>query len=153
MGKEQEINRLQALCSRREMCSAQVRKKLEAAVSAGRLGAEQVESVLEELIRERFVDDERFAGAFVRDKARLSGWGKTKIAFQLRRLALPEGLINRSLAGNYPAEEVQIEVLKRLVERKMASLRKEEDVRKRREKVIRFALGRGFAWEDILKIL
>lgn len=153
MGKDQEISRLQALCSRREMCSAQVRGKLEGVVSAGRLGPGEVEQVLEALIRERFVDDERFAGAFVRDKAGLSGWGKTKIAFQLRRYCLPEGVINRALAENYPEEEVQTEVLRRLVERKMASLRREEDERKKREKVIRFALGRGFSWEDILKIL
>lgn len=135
------------------MCSAQVRKKLDAAVAAQQITASEAEQVLGSLVQQRFVDDERFAGAFVRDKTRLSGWGRRKVEFQLKRYGIPDNVIARVLEANYPAAEGTQEVLMRLVERKMASLRKEEDERKKREKVIRFALGRGFSWEEIMEVL
>lgn len=153
MGKELILNSLMRGCSGREMCSAQVRKKLDAAVAAQQITASEAEQVLGSLVQQRFVDDERFAGAFVRDKTRLSGWGRRKVEFQLKRYGIPDNVIARVLEANYPAAEGTQEVLMRLVERKMASLRKEEDERKKREKVIRFALGRGFSWEEIMEVL
>ena len=79
MTPQQALTRLQAQCSRSEMCSGQVRRRLlRWSVAQQQKGLpgfsdHQVEEIVEALIKERFVDDARFAGAYVRDKARFAG--------------------------------------------------------------------------------
>ena len=70
------LQRLEALCSRREYCSRDIyRKALE------RCGGDiqRADEILESLKAERFVDDLRYASAFAREKSSLSGWGELKL--------------------------------------------------------------------------
>ncbi len=154
MHKERILNRLIILCGRREMCCRQVRDKLDEAVYSGKLTAKEVEEVVQVLVKEGFVDDRRFAGAFVRDKYRLSGWGKRKIEARLKYYCLSPDIISAAMAENYGTDEGKdCDLLEKLVERKLNSLRKDEDVEKKKIKALRFALGRGFDYADIIKIL
>ena len=78
MTPEQALARLQRQCSKAEYCCGQVRKKLQrwslgnAAAGKASFTSAQIESIVEALQKEKFVDDARFANAYVRDKARFS---------------------------------------------------------------------------------
>ena len=91
------FGRMAWLCSRREYCSAAVLGKLR---QKG-LDDKDAAAVLERLVRERYVDDARYARAFVRDKALLSGWGPRKISFAVRQRHI-QGGCGRGVGGGQP---------------------------------------------------
>ena len=74
------LSRLTARCSTTELCLSDIRKKLDATD----IMEKEKERILHRLLDEGYVDEARYARAFVRDKFRFSGWGKVKIAQGLR---------------------------------------------------------------------
>lgn len=172
MNKEQVLDRLRARCSRAEYCCGQIaatlkRWKYEAAPADGKSAIERTEAdiaqIIATLVAEKFVDDERFANAFVRDKLKFNGWGRQKIVYKLRSLGVAQHIIDSALAENYyAASEREIaegenlsgfKVLEKLLERKWKSLKQDEPLQNKKAKAIRFALSRGFDYEDAMKIV
>ena len=157
MTPEQALARLQAQCSRSEMCSGQVRRKLQRwSVAQQQKGLpgfsdSQMEGILESLVKERFVDDARFAGAYVRDKARFAGWGAVKIAYNLKGLGIAESVVRDIIAENM--ESFSSCRLKDILQKKWDSLKSDLSLQQKREKVLRFALGRGFQYGQIMDII
>lgn len=157
MTPQQALERLKARCSKGEMCSGQVRKKLQEwslkNVQAGKdsFPDNEIASILEILIREKYVDDARFAEAYVRDKARFSRWGRNKISYNLRMMGLPSGIISSAMENNM--ELFSDDVLEQLVRRKWDSLKAGDSLEAKRAKVLRFALGRGFGYDQILPVI
>ena len=80
MSFNEVLSRLTARCSTTELCLSDIRKKLDATD----LTDEEKEGILHRLLDEGYVDEARYARAFVRDKFRFSGWGRIKIAQGLR---------------------------------------------------------------------
>ena len=80
MDVKEALARLSAYCSVAERCRADVEEKLL------RWGLESKvrESVVFALERERFLDEERYCRAFIRDKYLFARWGKVKIEQALR---------------------------------------------------------------------
>ncbi|MBR5184593.1 MAG: RecX family transcriptional regulator [Bacteroidales bacterium] len=157
MTPQQALARLQAQCSRSEMCGGQVRKRLQkwsmAQQQKGQPGFSdsQIEEILEALVKEKFVDDVRFAGAYVRDKARFSGWGVVKIAYNLKGLGVGEEVIKEALAENM--ECFDSGRLQDILQKKWNSLKSGLTYQQKRDKVLRFALGRGFQYGQIMDII
>ena len=157
MTPQQALERLQARCSRSEMCSGQVRKKLQEWSRKNVLAGKEpfpdnvIASILESLVKERYVDDARFAGAYVRDKARFSKWGKGKISYSLRMLGVSGDIISAAIEEN--GDLFAGDVLEQLLRKKWGQLKKEEPVEAKRAKVLRFALGRGYGYGQIMPII
>ena len=86
------ISRMAWLCSRREYCSSAVLQKIRQKGLDGKDAA----AVLERLVRERYVDDARYARAFVRDKALLAGWGPRKISFALSAKGISKEVVEEA---------------------------------------------------------
>lgn len=133
-------SRLMALCSRREYCSSDIYKK---ALDALEGNADEAGKVLERLQDEKYVDDRRYARAYARDKASIAGWGSVKIRYMLSAKGLARDVINEALA------EVDSDTSDRRFEKlmlaKCRSLKGSDDVRL---KLIRFAAGRGYGYEQ-----
>ena len=70
------LDSLQAQCARREYCVSDIRLKAVRKLDGDTQAAEEI---VESLVADRFVSDLRYAGAFAREKASLSGWGPVKI--------------------------------------------------------------------------
>ena len=87
------FSRMAWLCSRREYCSSAVLQKIRQKGLDGKDAA----AVLERLVRERYVDDARYARAFVRDKALLAGWGPRKISFALSAKGISKEVVEEAL--------------------------------------------------------
>ena len=157
MTPEQALARLQGQCSRCEQCSGQVRRKLQrwSAAQKQKGMAEftegEIEGIIDSLVKERFVDDARFAGSYVRDKARFAGWGAVKIAFNLKGLGVAEPVVNKAIAENM--ECFASGRLNELLQKKWNSLKPDLLLQQKREKVLRFALGRGFQYCQIMDII
>ena len=73
-------DRLRRLCSRREYCKSDILKKATTALDGDK---EAAAKVLDILVSEKYVDDLRYATAYAREKAMISGWGETKIRYML----------------------------------------------------------------------
>ena len=82
-------------CSGAEHCCSEVRAMLE------RHGAEKedIERILKYLIKEGYIDESRYASAFVHDKVRFAKWGRTKIAQALWQKRIPEQIAQDALSS------------------------------------------------------
>ena len=88
------LDRLQAQCSKREYCSSDVFKKAMKAFEGNR---ELSGKILQALLDDKFVDDLRYASAYAREKARLTGWGPAKITYTLVGKGIPRDVVAKAL--------------------------------------------------------
>lgn len=139
------LDKLRRLCSRREYCTSDILKKASEALDGDHNRAEEV---LQVLVSERYVDDLRYASAYARDKASISGWGEVKIKYMLSAKGIARDVITKALEE---IDEGKAESrLEKLLENKWKSLK---DDPQGKMKLIRFALGRGYGYEDISSLL
>lgn len=150
MDKKLLLNRLEAACVRREYCVGQIEKKLSKYIFEGSISKEDSLWIINELISNRFVDDERFANAYVKDKYTIHGWGRKKIEYNLKNMGVASAIIAEAISVNINPDN---SILDKILSRKWDSLSKEENIYKKREKLIRFALGRGFDCGEVLGYL
>jgi regulatory protein len=132
-------------------CAYQERSVFEIKTKLHRKGAteEQVAHVIKHLISSNFLNETRFVEAFVQGKSRIKQWGEQRIKSGLRAHHISDPLINQALAS-LPKSEVQAH-LKRWLLKKQDSLKNEEEGPKKRAKIIRFLLSKGFSLDEILK--
>ena len=143
---EEALSRLQNLCSTQEKCTGDLREKLR----QWEIVPEQAEKIIANLIKDKFVDDRRFAGFFVRDKQRISKWGREKIRFALVRKRLAKDIVDEALSS-LPAENFE-SALRELFARKAKELDKYESY-ERKNRLIRFALQRGFDYDLVFRLV
>ena len=87
--------RMMDLCARSEQSSGEIRETLRRKGMA----ASDVEKILARLQADRFVDDARFARAFVNDKVRFALWGRRKIRMALASKGVGQSLASEALSG------------------------------------------------------
>lgn len=104
--------------------------------------------VLQRLIAERFIDDSRYAAAFVREKMNLSGWGSYKIVAALRRKGVDNRIIENVLS-QYGSVDME-ERLQGLLEKKIKTV-KYRDTSDLRAKLFRFAASRGYDYSTAMQ--
>ena len=138
-------DRLRNLCSRREYCSSDILKKALTALEGDREAAEQI---LKKLVSEKYVDDLRYAAAYAREKAMISGWGETKIRYMLSAKRISRDIITQALAEI--DEDKADSRLQKLLENKARSLKDDPQIRL---KLLRFALGRGYQYDDVAPVI
>lgn len=131
------LARIQKYCAYQERCHREVREKL---FGYG-LRSSEVEEIISRLIMDNFLNEERFAKAFAGGKFRMKKWGRTKIAHELESLGLTQNCINRGLKEIDPSDYKKTLLL--LLKKKQAEV-KGENVFARRNKIARFAIGKGY---------
>lgn len=133
-------------CALSEHCPSELTEKL----LAWGADSSQAEEIVDWLIDENFISEERYCHAFVGDKIRFQGWGKDKIRMALSQKRLPQPLIREAL-DDFPEEEY-LEKLRHVFEQKARSL-SEDDPHVWKAKMLRFLASRGFSFSDISKVL
>ena len=114
------------------------------------MAPEVQERVIARLIKERFIDDERYARAFVKDKIRYNKWGRRKVQQGLWMKRINDDIQQRVL--NEVDDKEYLAVLKPLLKQKAKSIKAESDY-ERNQKLVRFAFGRGFTYDIIRQCL
>lgn len=142
---EQALVVLMRQCARAERCSS------DALRSMRRWGVapEEAQKVLARLQKERFINDERYAQAYVREKMRLSGWGARKIASALRAKSIASDVVAKALEQIEPERDV--ERLGEVLRRKSQKIAY-RDGYELKGKLVRFGLSRGFDMDDVLAV-
>lgn len=137
MDYKQALFKAAALCSQQERCTSDIRKKL----LNWELSDTDCEKALAYLHQEKYLDDQRFANYFVRDKFRFNGWGRIKIKYQLRQKEISGDIADKAI------EQIDTdEYLKKLAELLHAKNRqiKNKDLWKTKSSLARFAQSRGY---------
>ena len=146
LSESEAFNKLSALCATAEYCCADIRKKM----ANWELPDGCEERIIRRLTEERYIDESRYARAYVNDKFRFAHWGRVKIKNMLYLQHIPEAEINEALS-NIPQHEYE-EVLKGVIESKQRTLPETESY-EARTKIIRFAIQRGFELHEITKFI
>ncbi len=134
------------ICSRQEKCCSDIRKKLR----DWEISSVDQDEIIQSLIDEKFIDEERYTNFYVRDKFRFNRWGRIKIAHHLKQKQIPEYLISEAIEQ---LNEIEYsDVLSDLLLGKIKTIR-EEDPYQLRAKLFRFAQGRGFESQLSLRII
>lgn len=141
----------QALQSLMRMCARSERSSGDALRLMKRWGVadDEARNVLARLMAERFIDDRRFAEAFVRDKLNLSGWGAYKIKISLRTKGVAREIIEEVVSQMIDATNMK-ERLEDIMQRKLRTL-KYSSTYEAKTKLIRFAASRGYDIEEAVE--
>jgi len=140
------LHRASAYCTASEKCVFDVSEKL----SSWGISTDESEKIIAYLITENFINEERFARAFVNDKFRFNKWGKIKIAYALRAKNISSELTQSALE-NIDENEYS-DTLTELLKAKLRGLKYKDEYDKK-VKLFRFAQSRGFESGEIQKSL
>jgi regulatory protein len=102
--------------------------------------------VMAKLVKERYVDDERYAQAFVKDKIRYNKWGRRKVEQALWQKRIDEDIRKRVL--DEVDDDEYLIILRPLLKQKRKTIKAQNDY-ELNQKLMRFAVGRGFTFDII----
>ena len=137
---------LAALCAQAEHCQWEMLEKMR----RWELPEEEQARVMQRLVSERYVDDERYARAFVKDKVRYNKWGRRKVEQALWQKHIDDDIRQRVLDEVDDSE--YLAVLKPLLQQKRRSTKAANDY-ELNQKLVRFAVSRGFTFDIIRQCL
>ena len=143
MTEQEAYLRLAALCAQAEHCEYEMQEKMR----RWEIADDAQARVMQRLITERYVDDERFARAFANDKVKYNKWGRLKVEQAMWLKHIAEDIRQRVLDSI--DDEEYIAILRPLLQQKRRSVKARNDY-ELRQKIIKFAIGRGFTM-DIIK--
>lgn len=143
MTEQEAYLRLAALCAQAEHCEYEMQEKMR----RWEIADDAQARVMQRLITERYVDDERFARAFANDKVKYNKWGRRKVEQAMWLKHIAENIRQRVLDSI--DDEEYIAILRPLLQQKRRSVKAHNDY-ELRQKLIKFAIGRGFTM-DIIK--
>lgn len=133
---------LAQLCARSEHCQHDLLEKMR----KWEMTDEAQARVMERLVNERYVDDERYARAFVLDKVQYNKWGRRKVEQALWMKHIDDDIRQRALDA--VDDSTYINILKPLLKQKRRGIKAASEY-ELNQKLVRFALGRGFTFDII----
>ncbi len=140
------LHKAQEYCAYQERCPFDVEQKLH----LWGVDKERSKKIIEKLIKENFIDEARYARSFVRGKFLYNKWGKLKITNELRSKKIKKETISTGLDEINDDEYFQ--TIKTLAQKKETEI-KENDLFKKKQKVARFLISRGFEPSLVFEIL
>ena len=176
------LERMRHLCSVREYCTSDIRLKIDRMLDragygkdAGPVGygrvsgtggdtagtehaaasaADMGDMIISSLKKDGYLSDLRYAAAFARDRASISGWGSAKIRYALAAKGLDRDTVSAALEEiDESRASSRLEKLLETKYRSLASSSDKESVYRLRDRLIRFALGRGYSYDDVLPVV
>ena len=140
------LNKAATYASRCEHCESEVREKL---LDWGGSN-EEVNEIIAYLIEERYIDNQRYANSYAKDKFRFNHWGKYKISMMLRSKDIGNEIIEEAL--EQIDDEEYLEKLQQILRDKLRSLKYSSEYEKK-GKLFKFAQSRGFESGAISKVI
>jgi len=143
---EEALYKSAAYCSQSEHCISELKNKL----TQWSVTESDQFKIIRYLKEEKYLDEKRFAFAYVKDKFRYNKWGKIKIRMELHQKKIEKELIEAAL------EEIDEEEYKGMIIRLAKEKEKKLTYRneyERKGKLYRFLAGKGFEMDVISKII
>ncbi|MDR0750520.1 MAG: RecX family transcriptional regulator [Tannerellaceae bacterium] len=140
------LHKLAAWCSLAERCMLDVQKK----IAATGLPPDAQERIMARLLKEKFIDENRFACSFVNDKLRFNKWGRIKIAYELNKREIAPAIRKEALEriDRQTYQTILLALLK--AKKKTTKGTTDRDIF---NKLLRFAAGRGFESKETVSCL
>ena len=142
ISEKEALLRLAALCAQGEHCQWEMTEKLR----KWEIGEEAQARIMQKLVSGGYVDDERFARAFAMDKVRYNKWGRRKVEQALWQKHIDDDIRQRVLDDI--SDEEYLNILRPLLKQKRRTTKAASDY-ELDQKLIRFAVGRGFTFDII----
>lgn len=146
MTEQEAYLQLAAICAQTEHCEQEMRDKMK----RWELDETVQNRIIDRLTKERYIDNERYARAFVKDKIRYNKWGRRKVQQALWMKRIDNDIQQRVL--DEIDEKEYLDVLRPLLKQKRKSIKAESDY-ELNQKLVRFALSRGFTFDIIRQCL
>ena len=146
MTEQEAYLQLAAVCAQAEHCEQEMRDKMK----CWELDETVQNRVIDRLTKERYIDNERYARAFVKDKIRYNKWGRRKVQQALWLKRIDDDIQQRVL--DEIDEKEYLDVLRPLLKQKRKSIKAQSDY-ELNQKLVRFALSRGFTFDIIRQCL
>ncbi|MBJ6367537.1 regulatory protein RecX [Snuella sedimenti] len=138
---EEAIKKLEHYCAYQERCHKEVRQKLKDM----RMIPEVIDHIMVHLINHNFLNEERYAKAYVQGKFRIKNWGKRRLILELKKRDITNR--NIELAISEIDDSVYHERFNDLAKKYVSTI-KETNVLKKKKKLVDYLLYRG--WESYL---
>jgi regulatory protein len=138
------MGKARSYCAYQERCITEVNAKLK----DWKAPEIMAEKVIERLITENYLNEGRFAKTFAGSKFRNNKWGKTRIVHELRQRRIPDELIREAVEEL--VDEDYTNVLINLLAKKSKEIREPDPFRKK-QKLIAFAVQKGFTYDEARK--
>ncbi len=142
ISEEQALARLTALCASAEHCTGEMIDKM----TKWEISEEAQARIMEHLVKNKYIDDERYCRAFVHDKMEYNHWGRRKIE-QALYVKHVDKAIQKTVLDEIPDEDF-IDILRPLIVQKRRQTRANSEY-EMNMKLMRFAASRGFTIEQI----
>lgn len=134
-------------CAYQERTQQQVREKL----SEWGLWDDAIEETIAKLIKENFINEERFAKAYASGKFRQLKWGRLKIKQGLKQHGLTDYCIKKGMAEI--EDEAYVNTIEKLIHQKISTLKSEKSLLKRKQKLVAFLVSKGFERDIIFDLI
>ena len=142
MTEQEAYLQLAALCAQAEHCQQEMRDKMK----CWEIDETVQNRIIARLVKERYIDDGRYARAFVKDKIRYNKWGRRKVQQALWQKRIDDDIQRRVL--DEIEEKEYLDVLRPLLKQKRKTIQAQSDY-ELNHKLMRFALSRGFSFDII----
>ena len=142
MTEQEAYLQLAALCAQAEHCQQEMRDKMK----RWEIDETVQNRIIARLVKERYIDDERYARAFVKDKIRYNKWGRRKVQQALWQKRIDDD-IQRHVLDEIEEKEY-LDVLRPLLKQKRKTIKAQSDY-ELNQKLMSFALSRGFTFDII----
>jgi regulatory protein len=142
------LARAKQWCARAERSERGLRRKL----SEWKCPPERHDAIVQAMLDEEFVDEARFAKAFVADHFRLQGWGRVKIRYALRQEGINDALIEAAFEEKIDPNDY-VEQLRSLAEKKLGHANFKQVNASERQALTQFLMQRGFEFGQIKELL
>ena len=138
---DEALKNMERYCSYQERCHKEVTQKLYSMYMI----PEAIELIVVKLMQDNFLNEERFAKAFVSGKFRIKKWGKQRLTRELKQRDIGKTLINMALQTI--SDHEYLNTFHAIAEKKAESI-KETNILKKKKKLADYLFYRG--WESHL---
>lgn len=139
------LQKMMKICSTQEKCKSDIYTKLK----NWNVDDDLIEKIIQKLVEENFINEERYAKAFVNDKFKFNKWGKIKIRYELKLKQIDNSVIEDAI--EIIDENKYYELAEEIVKSKLKTV-KSGNIYETKAKLIRFAYNKGFEQEIIYSI-
>lgn len=146
MSEQEALLRLTSLCSTAEHCSHEMLEKMR----RWEIDEDTQARIMEYLVKEKYIDDERYARFFAKDKIRYNKWGRRKVEQAMWQKHIDADIQQRVL--DEIDDDEYLLILRPLLKSKRRTVKAANNY-EMNMKLIRFAMGRGFTMDIICQCL
>lgn len=133
-------------CVYQDRCHSEVEQKMREFV----LIPEAKEEIMLYLLKENYLNEERFTRSYIRGKFYIKNWGKVKIKLNLKQKGITDKLISHCM--DEIDENDYLNVIKKLYDNYLHKLKNLQNYQKK-AKTIKYILNKGFEYERILQVI